>query len=103
MNKRFTLVFLLLTVALLAVVPLAQAQDETKVVSFFTTFGGSELDALNVSLAEFTNQTGILVTVESNRQSTEVPVSRVVARRMWHSFRAPVSWLNSPARAILCR
>jgi alpha-glucoside transport system substrate-binding protein len=77
MNKRFTLVFLLLTVALLAVVPLAQAQDETKVVSFFTTFGGSELDALNVSLAEFTNQTGILVTVESNRQSTEVLRTRI--------------------------
>ena len=48
-----------------------------KVVSFFTTFGGSELDALNVSLDEFTNQTGILVTVESNRQSTEVLRTRV--------------------------
>ncbi len=55
----------------------AHAQDETRVVSFFTTFGGSELDALNVSLAEFTNQTGILVTVESNRDSTAVLRTRI--------------------------
>jgi alpha-glucoside transport system substrate-binding protein len=77
MNKRFTLVLLLVAVTLLAVVPLAKAQDETKVVSFFTTFGGSELDALNVSLAEFTAQTGILVTVESNRDSTAVLRTRI--------------------------
>jgi alpha-glucoside transport system substrate-binding protein len=77
MNKRFTLVFLILAMVLLTVVPLVNAQDETKVVSFFTTFGGSELDALNVSLAEFTTQTGILVTVESNRDSTAVLRTRI--------------------------
>jgi spermidine/putrescine-binding protein len=77
MNKRFTLLFLILTVALLAIVPLAHAQDDVKVVSFLTTFGGSELDALNKSLDEFTKQTGILVTVESNRESTAVLRTRV--------------------------
>jgi alpha-glucoside transport system substrate-binding protein len=77
MNKRFTLLFLVLTLGLLAVVPLAHAQDETKVVSFMTTFGGSELDNLNKSLDEFTAQTGILVTVESNRQLVPVLRTRV--------------------------
>jgi len=76
MNKRFTVLFLVLTVVLLAVVPMAHAQD-TKVVSFMTTFGGSELDALNKSLDEFTKQTGILVTVESNRQLVPVLRTRV--------------------------
>ncbi len=77
MNKRLFLVTLLLAaLCVLAIVP-AQAQDETRIVSFLTTFGGSELDALNVSLNAFTEATGILVTVESNRSSTTVLRTRI--------------------------
>jgi alpha-glucoside transport system substrate-binding protein len=75
MNKRFGLFLVLLV--LLAVVPLTSAQDDVKFVSFLTTFGGSELDALRVSLDEFTAQTGIQVIVESNRESTALLRTRV--------------------------
>lgn len=75
MSKRLSLIALLIVMVVMAVAP-AAAQD-TQVVSFLTTFGGSELDALNVSLAEFTAQTGILVTVESNRESAAVLRTRV--------------------------
>jgi len=90
MNKRFTLL-LVVVLALLAVVPLAHAQD-AQVVSFLTTFGGSELDALNVSLAEFTKQTGILVTVESNRESGAILRTRVAGGNP-----PDVALLSSPA------
>jgi len=77
MNKRLFLVVLLVAaLSVLAIVP-AQAQD-VRIVSFLTTFGGSELDALNESLNAFTEATGILVTVESNRDSTAVLRTRVV-------------------------
>jgi alpha-glucoside transport system substrate-binding protein len=78
MNKRRYFVWLI-TVVLLALIVIAPAtaQNDVKVVSLLTTFGGSELDALRVSLDAFTEQTGILVTVESNRNSTEVLRVRV--------------------------
>jgi len=76
MNKRTLFLALLVGLLILAVVPVAQAQ-ETKVVSFFGTFGGSELDAMNVSLDAFTKATGILVTVESNRNSIDVLRARI--------------------------
>ena len=76
MNKRFSVVLFLLAAMLLAVVPLTHAQD-VKVVSFMTTFGGSELDALRVSLDEFTKQTGIQVSVESNRDLVPILRTRI--------------------------
>lgn len=78
MNKRRYFVWLI-TVVLLALIVIAPAtaQNDVKVVSLLTTFGGSELDALRVSLDAFTEQTGILVTVESNRNSTDVLRVRV--------------------------
>ena len=77
-RRMLTLVTLFALVATLLAVPgaLVRAQDK-KVVSFLTTFGGSELDALNQSLNAFTKQTGILVTVESNRQSMDILRTRL--------------------------
>jgi len=78
MNKRttFSVLVLLMALIVLAVVPAAKAQD-VKVVSFMTTFGGSELDALRVSLDEFTKQTNIQVSVESNRQLVPILRTRI--------------------------
>ncbi len=77
MNKRISVLAILVALFVMALAPTASAQDEVRVVSFLTTFGGSELDAMRVSLDAFTEQTGILVTVESNRQSGEVLAARV--------------------------
>ncbi len=77
MKKRLFIIVAVVSVLALLLAP-AQAQD-AKVVSFLTTFGGSELDALNQSLNAFTDQTGILVTVESNRDSTAVLRVRVAS------------------------
>jgi hypothetical protein len=76
MNKRISVLAVLVALVVLALAPTASAQD-VQVVSFLTTFGGSELDAMRVSLDAFTEATGILVTVESNRQSGEVLAARV--------------------------
>jgi ABC-type glycerol-3-phosphate transport system substrate-binding protein len=76
MNKRVLIVIVLAAMFVLALAP-ASAQDEVQVVSFMTTFGGSELDALRVSLDEFTNQTGIQVSVESNRQLVPILRTRI--------------------------
>ncbi|MBZ0284830.1 MAG: ABC transporter substrate-binding protein [Anaerolineae bacterium] len=77
MNKRLLVLLVLVATFALMLAP-ASAQD-TKIVTFLTTFGGSELDALRVSLDAFTEATGILVTVESNRDSTAVLRTRVAA------------------------
>lgn len=74
MKKRVFLFLILVLV--LGIVPLAHAQD-VKVISFMTTFGGSELDALRKSTDEFTNQTGIQVSIESNRQLVPILRTRI--------------------------
>jgi hypothetical protein len=76
MNKRISVLAVLVALIILALAPAVSAQD-VRVVTFLTTFGGSELDAMNVSLDAFTEATGILVTVESNRQSGQVLAARV--------------------------
>jgi alpha-glucoside transport system substrate-binding protein len=76
MTKRLFLITLLFAALFVLAIAPTQAQD-VQVVSFLTTFGGSELDALNVSLNAFTEATGILVTVESNRSSTQVLRTRI--------------------------
>ena len=77
MNKRLSVLAVLVALFVLALAPTASAQDEMRFVSFLTTFGGSELDALNVSLSAFTEATGIQVIVESNRSSGEVLAARI--------------------------
>jgi len=81
MNKRFFLVTLLSAALVLVSAPgIIGAQSQPlagKEVSFLTTFGGSELDAMNKSLDAFTKATGILVTVESNRQSMPILRTRL--------------------------
>jgi ABC-type glycerol-3-phosphate transport system substrate-binding protein len=74
MTKRISLLLVLIIIVMVTIPTTAQ---ETKVVTFFGTFGGSELDAMRTSLDAFTEQTGILVTVESNRNSTEVLRARI--------------------------
>jgi alpha-glucoside transport system substrate-binding protein len=76
MKKRILVVSILILALVMVYAPRTRAQ-ETKIVSFLTTFGGTELDAMNVSLSEFTKQTGILVTVESNRQSMDILRTRI--------------------------
>ena len=66
--------FAILLAVLLMVVGTVSAQETVPVVSFMTTFGGSELDGLRNSLDAFTAETGIQVIVESNRQL--VPILR---------------------------
>lgn len=78
MKKQLLVLVTVVAVFALLLAPV-HAQDETKIVTFLTTFGGSELDALRVSLDKFTETTGILVTVESNRDSTAVLRTRVAA------------------------
>jgi ABC-type glycerol-3-phosphate transport system substrate-binding protein len=68
---------LLVAILALSVTPFASAQDEVRIVSFMTTFGGSELDALNQSLNAFTEATGIQVIVESNRQLVPILRTRI--------------------------
>jgi alpha-glucoside transport system substrate-binding protein len=53
------------------------AQQPVKEVSLLTTFGGSELDAMRASTDEFTKETGIQVTIESNRQSMPILQTRL--------------------------
>ncbi len=80
MNKSRRLVTLFLAVVLVFGVGIqstVHAQQNVKVVSFLTTFGGSELDAMNKSLDAFTKASGILVTVESNRQSMDILRTRI--------------------------
>lgn len=77
MQKRMSLFMMVLALFVLCIVPAVKAQDEVRVVSFMTTFGGSELDALRVSLDEFTNRTGIQVIVESNRQLVPILRTRI--------------------------
>ncbi len=72
MGKRFSVVILLIAMLALSVTPFASAQDDMRFVSFMTTFGGSELDALNQSLNAFTEATGIQVIVESNREASQI-------------------------------
>src|SRR5258708_1309089 len=71
MNKRIFVVLLLVVALVMVAMPgSARAQTApTKFVSFLTTFGGTELDALRASLDAFTKASGIEVDVESNRQS----------------------------------
>ena len=71
-NRKAVLAVLL--ALLLMVVGTVGAQDTVPIVSFMTTFGGSELDGLRTSLDAFTAETGIQVIVESNRQL--VPILR---------------------------
>lgn len=71
-NRKIMLAVLL--AVLLVIVGAVSAQDTVPVVSFMTTFGGSELDGLRNSLDAFTAETGIQVVVESNRQL--VPILR---------------------------
>lgn len=75
MKKGILLLVMALVVLVVALAPVG-AQD-VKVVSFMTTFGGSELDAMRVSLDEFTKQTGIQVSVESNRQLVPILRTRI--------------------------
>jgi ABC-type glycerol-3-phosphate transport system substrate-binding protein len=77
MSKRLSLVLFLIGVLALSIAPMVGAQDEVRIVSFMTTFGGSELDALNQSLNAFTEQTGIQVIVESNRQLVPILRTRI--------------------------
>jgi ABC-type glycerol-3-phosphate transport system substrate-binding protein len=88
MNKRLSILVLLVIAVLMVPAPAAHSQD-TKVVSFFGTFGGSELTAMRVSLDAFEDQTGISVTVETNRNSTEVLRARIAGGSPpeWLSFR----------------
>src|SRR5258708_14634603 len=76
MNKRFFLVSLLSAALVLVSAPgVIGAQSQPlagKTVSFLTTFGGSELDAMNKSLDEFPKQTGINVEIQSNRNSMPI-------------------------------
>ncbi len=78
MSKRIFVLLLLVVMVLPVSAPAAYSQ-ETKVVSFFGTFGGSELDAMRVSLDKFTETTGIQVTIETNRNSTDVLRARIAA------------------------
>lgn len=75
MKKRLFIIVAVVSVLALLLAP-AQAQD-VKVISFMTTFGGSELDALRKSTDEFTNQTGIQVSIESNRQLVPILRTRI--------------------------
>lgn len=78
MTKRLSLIIMLVAALMLAIAPMASAQDEeVRFVSFMTTFGGSELDALMQSLNAFTEQTGIQVIVESNRQLVPILRTRI--------------------------
>ncbi len=77
MAKRLSLVIFLVAILALSIAPLANAQDELRIVSFMTTFGGSELDALNQSLSAFTEATGIQVIVESNRELVPILRTRI--------------------------
>ncbi len=72
MLKRSFVVASGLLLSAMALAPLG-AQD-LQVVTFMTTFGGSELDGLRTSIDEFTAQTGIQVILESNREL--VPILR---------------------------
>lgn len=76
MSKRISLVIVLVAMLALSVTPFAGAQD-VQIVSFMTTFGGSELDALNQSLSAFTEATGIQVIVESNRELVPILRTRI--------------------------
>lgn len=73
MKQRRSILAILLVFVLMSVIPAISAQ-EVQVVSIMTTFGGSELDGLRNSLDAFTAETGIQVSVESNRQL--VPILR---------------------------
>lgn len=75
MNKRILIVLTVVATLALLLAPV-HAQD-VKVISFMTTFGGSELDALRQSTDEFTNQTGIQVSIESNRQLVPILRTRI--------------------------
>lgn len=75
MKKNMLLMFVLLAIFTVALAPV-NGQD-VKVVSFMTTFGGSELDAMRASLDAFTEQTGIQVIVESNRQLVPILRTRI--------------------------
>ncbi len=81
MNKRIFVALMLVFALVVVSAPGAiNAQTQPlagKEVSFLTTFGGTELDAMNKSLDAFTKQTGILVTVESNRQSMPILRTRL--------------------------
>src|SRR5687767_4441896 len=75
---RKHLAFLTVLVLLLAALAApASAQDDMQFVSFMTTFCGSELDALMESINAFTEQTGIQVIVESNRQLVPILRTRI--------------------------
>src|SRR5258708_34054512 len=92
MNKRIFVALMLVFALVVVSAPGAiNAQTQPlagKEVSFLTTFGGTELDAMNKSLDAFTNQTGILVTVESNRQSMPI-------------LRPPLAGGNPPDLALI--
>ncbi len=77
MSKRVSLILMVVALLALAVAPMATAQDDVRVVSIMTTFGGTELDALRTSLDAFTEATGILVSVESNRQLVPILRTRI--------------------------
>lgn len=73
MFKRLALV-----IVLLLLTSIAGAQEEdVRFVSFLTTFGGSEADALKVSLDAFTEATGIQVILESNRELVPILRTRI--------------------------
>ncbi len=75
MKKHFSLIVSLFAVLMLAAMTV-HAQD-VKVVSIMVTFGGTELDALRVSTDEFTKQTGVQVSIESNRQLIPILNTRI--------------------------
>lgn len=75
MKKQLFVLLAVVAMAALLLAP-AHAQD-VKVISFMTTFGGSELDALRKSTDEFTTQTGIQVSIESNRQLVPILRTRI--------------------------
>ncbi len=52
-------------------------EEDVRFVSFLTTFGGSEADALKVSLDAFTEATGIQVIFESNRELVPILRTRI--------------------------
>src|ERR1700759_1708080 len=73
MKKRFSLI----AAAMLSVAAMSVHAQDVKVVSIMTTFGGSELTALQASTDEFTKQTGIQVSIESNRQLVAILNTRI--------------------------
>jgi len=76
--KKRVLLTLLLAFALIATsAPLSTRAQAAKEIRFLTTFGGSELNALQSALAPFTKDTGILVTIESNRESMTILRTRL--------------------------